>query len=168
MKLTLAAALAVSLLLPGISQANDQIVVESHDNAQQAFVSRLASDLTANLRLPYRAGHPIQPTGAVSVTFNCGPDGRPVDIAITHQSGSAAVDRSAVLAVAKLSGFHPASAGFAADLPVRADIIVAEDDEQAARLARRLRQSNERRMLARKPGQRPIELVLTINTTSRV
>jgi TonB family protein len=159
-----AAALAASLLLPAAIQADDPIIVESRNIAQQAWVARLASDLDAKLRYPRMTGSRTFPVGGVSISFQCGSDGRPESMVIARKSGSRILDRAALRAVEKLSGLHPLPTGFASNQPVRADIVFADSPENASKLANSLQQDNARRELARKPGV-PRELALNVTVT---
>lgn len=153
------------MLVPAATQANEPIIVESRNTAQDAWVSRLADDLDARLTYPRFIGYRVTPTGAVSVRFECGLEGRPAGIVVTRESGNRTLDRAAAQAVAKLSGLHPLPAGFATGQLVRADIVFAASPDEAAGLARRLQRDNDRLVQLRKPGE-PRELAVRVVVAS--
>lgn len=166
MKMSLLAAVAASLLLPAGVQADQTIIVESQRNAQRAWVAQISQDLRSQLRFPRSAGVAEYSTGAVSVRFECGPDGKPVGLNVVRKSGARMLDRAAMKAVNRLGSLHPMPDGIAGNQAFRADIVFADSAAEATRLAKSLREENERRAFARKPGE-PHEMALTATSALR-
>lgn len=166
MRTTYAAALAASLFLSVGTQAED-IIVESSSFTHQAWLTQVSRQLNAKLDYPQMlTTNSSQPAGAVSVRFMADQTGRPVALEVVRESGTRALDRAALRAIAKLNSLRPLPAAFNGNHQFRADIIFASSPSETAGLARKLRQDNARRMLARKPGDFK-EIVLSINTNLR-
>ncbi len=166
MRTTYAAALAASLLLTVGTQAED-IIVESSSFTHHTWLTQVSRQLDSKLSYPQMlTTNSSQPAGAVSVRFIADQQGRPTALEVVRESGTRALDRAALRAVAKLNSLRPMPTAFNGNHQFRADIVFASSLSESAGLVKKLRQDNARRLLTRKPGDFK-EIVLSINTNLR-
>jgi TonB family protein len=163
MKTLIAAAIAASLALPAGSAVAESIVVQHPSTSQGAWVKDVSSELRTKLRYPMVS---YQSTGAVSVRFRCGADGRAQEVSVIRPSGYRSFDKEAVRAVNHLTRLGAGPNRSFSGRMVRADIIFAEREDQLPALARQLREDNARIARAQAPGNPP-ELVLSVGSATQ-
>ena len=162
MKKLVFAAVVASLILPsaGIQAKNTQTVkrpdiVVSSGRSIGNFVEDVAYDINRELNRPQLRPAYSEGSGVSQVLFECGPDGKPVNLKMYHKAGSPAVDRAARRAVSKIRSLHPLPQGVGQDQLYLANIIIAENQSQYDDLAKELNQREARRIAAAK-GDRKI------------
>lgn len=168
MKLVLSAAtaasLALSALLPTAAQADDPIVVKSHQPSVQVFADTLSSDISQGLDSALRgrtfaAGTPY---GLTTVTFSVGDGGQVSDVEVVRRSGNWTLDSVARGVVRRLE-VAGNEVPFRGTNRVRAYMIVAPDDDTYADLAKQARSIEQERQLAIGKSKVSGELVLTVS-----
>ncbi len=157
---TLAISIAVTASILATPLASQEIIVSPRSHA--VFVSNVQDDLNNQLnRLQFFS--PWANSGATSVRFTAGADGRPDNIVTYRKSGSTRIDRAGRRAVARLTTLAPLPLGVAEGQVIQANIIFANSDTHAERLQRKVARDEARR-IASSPRERA---VLALNAGPR-
>lgn len=154
---TLALSVAVTASLLATPLASQEIIVSPSSHA--VFVNTVQADLDRQLQKT-RFASPWGNTGATSVRFTAGMDGRPDDVRTYRKSGSPHVDRAARRAVSRLTSLSPLPRGAKNGQVIQANIIFAGSEKQAERLQRRMERQEADR-IASSPAEREV-LALTV------
>ncbi|WP_435199413.1 energy transducer TonB family protein [Qipengyuania sp. 902] len=152
-----AMSVAVTASLLATPLASQEIVVSPTSPSE--FADNVQKDLDRHLR-QIRVSPQSAPSGAASVRFTAGVDGRPENVTIYRKSGSSQVDRASRRAVSRLTSLSPLPRGSANGQVIQANIIFANNEKQAERLSRQLAREESRR-LASSPAERSV-LALTV------
>lgn len=163
MKLVVAIATAAGLMFTSQSSAKEPegLTVRGAPVTVTSWVHRLTGELSDNIRFPTQIGRDQPKTGFVSVRFECGPDGKPRNLAIVHQADRR-LDLQAMRAVSSLRSLHPLPAGMEPGRMMQANVIFADSAEDLQRQTRLLRHAEAARM-ASSPAERD---VLALNSAS--
>jgi TonB family protein len=130
-----------------VSSASAEVahgVSGTHSPNAAEWIGGVSGHLTKALARPSAFGRDPR-SGAVTVRFECGADGKPTNVALVRRSGSLMVNREALRAVRGLKTLHPLPAAFREGQEYTADIIFASTDEAARRLQGSLRKDAQRR-----------------------
>lgn len=141
MKTLYLAAFAAGALLPSVSLAQPPQL--ETDNVVRAptyigvWSDQVAQDLSKALRFPAaRNGH--EDSGIVAINFTANDDGTANGFSVARSSGSAVLDRAALRAVSHMGQIDPLPRAMGSNVPVRANIIFAQDHGQLQRYAAQL------------------------------
>ncbi len=149
MKKLLFAAFATSLtLMPGGLQAQDDDIVVTSARSVERFVQDVSHDLDRELNRRNRTNYQLSGTGIVQISFECGPDGKPTNVAYYRKDDNADVNRLARRAVSKIRSMHPLPRGITDDQTFLANIIMADDPVQFEQLSGELYRSEKTRIAA--------------------
>lgn len=163
MKLVVAIATAAGLMFTSQTSAKEPevLTVRGAPATVTGWVHRLTGELSDNIRFPTTIGRDQPKTGFVSVRFECGPDGKPHNLAILHRADPR-LDAQALRAVNLLRSLHPLPAGVDAGRMMQANVIFADSAEDLQRQTHLLQRAEAAR-LAASPAERE---VLALNSAS--
>ncbi|QKG70673.1 TonB family protein [Erythrobacter mangrovi] len=155
-----ASIVATSSALTGPLASQDIVVSPPSSSSFVAMVSKDLDSQLARQRFDPRANvH-----GIAKVRFQVGKDGQAINVVTYEGSGNSRLDAAARRAVHGLSSLAPAPAGVAEGQVVQANIIVADDQVELARLTKRL----IREETARIASSAQERAVLALNLTPRM
>lgn len=147
MKKLVFAAFAASLTLPlSATQAQNPDIVVSSSRSIEKFVEDISQDLSENLEWSNPLRSDLQGTGVAQVLFQCGADGKPVNITMYRKAGSQKVNWLAKRAVSRIDVLHPLPNGVSEDQLYLANIIIADSPVQYAQLSRKLNKREAQRL----------------------
>ena len=132
--------LATMLVVPFTSVAAKDLpppitVVAPADHEVRAWAARVRHDIDRKVRYPRTLTTSPYEEGVVEVTFECGADGTPTNVAVRRSSGSRPIDKAAVAAVRRVRSLHPLPAGIEQDQVYRARLrFVVEDGTDRAKM----------------------------------
>ena len=131
------AVLGAPLSAQEYSEDGGTIVVQPE---RWTFVSNLQHELSRELdRIPYPASY--RDSGVVKVLFVAGEEGRAEQVRIFEDSGSGAMDRSAMRAVRRIDNLGPATPT-GGERQVLLSIVFATSEREAERLVDRVAAEN--------------------------
>lgn len=159
-----AASAAIALAAPAAAQQEESTIFVQPSSAEAEYVAHVADQLDRRLA---RTSFPItqQPAGVVRVRFTTNAEGDPENLTLIGDSGSNLLDRAALRAVRRLSDVSPDFAD-GADRQIQANIVFANSDRQAARMAAQLHEEEAMRIAAaRARGEAPV-IALTLGATA--
>ncbi|WP_340588527.1 energy transducer TonB [Erythrobacter alti] len=160
------ASAGIALSAPLAAQDQDSSILVQPSSETTEYVARVAEQLDQNLaraHIPFRS----HDNGVVRVRFTANGAGEAEDVEIVGRSRSRDLDRAALWAVNRLSDISPDFAGHSEGQLIQANIIFANTERQAERIARRVAREDAAQMaLARQRGEPPV-LALTISGSAR-
>ncbi len=155
LNISLAAGLLAASFTPTYAGNGHTVYADTHASA--AWAGRVSDNLSNSLR------YPNTPTsGFVSVRFECGPDGKPVNVAILdHSKGR--FDAEAIRAVRGLRSLHPLPQSMVPGQQLQANLVFATNQYELARQTGRLQQAEAKRLATSRAEHK----VLVLNSSSR-
>ncbi len=153
--LILSVGLLAASYTPAYAENGLTVLAETRPTA--AWVSRVSHELNRNLQ------YPNTPTsGFVSVRFECGPDGKPVNVAVLNHS-RARFDAAAIRAVRQLRSLHPLPNNIGPGRQMQANLVFAANQDELIRQGRLLQQAEAKRLAT----SRPEHEILVLSSSSR-
>lgn len=154
MKKLLLVAIATSLVVfPAGTQAQEDGIVVSSGRSVENFVRDVSRDIDRQLnRISVTSPHQ-QETGIAQVFFECGPDGKPINVRLYKKSGFW-TGLKARRVVSKISSLHPLPQGVTHDQLYLANIIIADGPREFEKLSEDLRQLEKQRIASAKGGRK--------------
>jgi periplasmic protein TonB len=154
MKKLLFVALATSLAVSptGIHAQEDGIVVSSGRSVDD-FVNDVSRDLDRELnRIDISSPRHLE-NGVAQVLFECGPDGKPINVRLYKKSGFW-TGLKARRVVSKIRSLHPLPQGVSHDQLYLANIIIADSPREFEELSEELEQLEKQRIASAKDGRK--------------
>lgn len=148
---TLVASLAI--LPTGIQARQDSIVVSS-GRSIKTFVEDVSRDLNRELSRVDIVAPRQQESGVAQVLFECGPDGKPINVRLYNKSGYW-TGLEARRVVSKIRSLHPLPQGLTHDQLFLANIIIAESPHEFRKLSEKMNRLEKQR-LASSSGERKV------------
>ena len=166
-KATIAASLACLAAAPGPSQQTaPPVIVTATPLTVHGWSSTVAQKLDRNLEYPAPLFRQLYAQGLVTVRFSCDERGRPANLAIASSSGSRALDRAALRAVARIDTLHPLPSGANGGERFAARVLFADSQESSDRMMRKInaeaRSQNEAWHVARHGSGTAMAALVTI------
>ena len=147
--LIVAFATSVAFTPVGLLAQEDDIVVTS-GRSMDRFVEDMSHDLDQALNRSSLRSLQLTGTGIVQISFECGPDGKPTNIAYYRRDDDHDVNRLARNAVRKIRSLHPLPRGISEDQKYLANMIMADDMWEYEALSEELARSEQARIAASK------------------
>lgn len=137
--------------------AQNEHTVYAGKHTKSVWANRVSNDLSGKLE------YPNTPTsGFVSVRFECGPDGKPINIVVVNHSHSR-FDAKSIRAVRSLRSLHPLPTSIKTGQKMQANLIFATNEYQLSRQALLLERAEATRLSASQSEQ----TVLVLSSSSR-
>jgi|GEM_PF-1652944 len=159
-------ALGAPLAAQDRSQDEGNAIFVQPTSEETTYAAQVARQLDRNLA---RYNFPLRTrsVGVVRVRFTTNEHGEAENLTLVGNSRNSQLDRAALWAIGRMHDISPDFDGSVADRPIQANIVFADTERQAERMARQLARDEAARMaLARERGEPPV-LALTVGGNAR-